>query len=450
MNQYFGLIVFFLFSHFCFGQNILITDINIVNVESGTIDTEQNILIENGKISMISSSLPKGKEVDLTVDGSDKYIIPGLSEMHAHIPPPTASKQRVEDVLFLYLSNGITLIRGMLGDSIHLELREKAETGGLLSPRIFTSSPSLNGGTVRTIEEAREKVSKYKADGYDFLKIHPGIQREVFDQVVSTANEVGITFAGHVPVDVGIRHALESGYASIDHVDGFMEGLVPENENVKPDANGFFGYNFAPLADQQKIDELVSLSRVHEVWIVPTQSLFERWFAPVSAQELLSQPEMKYMPAATRRNWLRIKNQYMEDETFNKEQWEQFNAIRLELIKSLSDSGHGILMGSDAPQLFNVPGFSIQHEINGMQNAGMSNLEILQSGTINPAKFFGLEDQIGQVKVGYSAELLIVNQNPLEDLDALQNIEGVFRRGQWISKSDIDQRLEEIAARCSE
>jgi len=108
------------------------------------------------------------------------------------------------------------------------------------------------------------------------LKIHPGIQREVFDEVVRTANEVGIPFAGHVPVDVGIRHALESKYVSIDHVDGFLEGLVPESENVDPTKNGFFGFAFTPLADTSKIDELVALAKQNEVWIVSTQSLFER------------------------------------------------------------------------------------------------------------------------------------------------------------------------------
>jgi imidazolonepropionase-like amidohydrolase len=450
MTQQIKIFVFLFLVNACVGQSTLITNINIVDVHDGNILPAKNIVIENGVITMISTEKSSAEKYDVSYDGTGKYIMPGLSEMHAHIPPPTASKQRIEDVLFLYLSNGVTLIRGMLGDSIHLELREKAETDELLSPRIFTSSPSLNGGTVRTEEEAREKVEKYKADGYDFLKIHPGIQREVFDQVVATANEVGIPFAGHVPVDVGIRHALKSGYASIDHVDGFIEGLVPDSENVQAEANGFFGYNFTPLADERLIDELVGLANKHEVWIVPTQSLFERWFAPVSAEELLSQPEMKYMPAATRRNWLRIKNQYMEDESFNVEQWERFNELRKKLILNLSDSGHGILMGSDAPQLFNVPGFSIHREIDGMQNAGMTDLEIIQSGTLAPANFFGLDNMIGQVNVGFAADLMILSQNPMENLDALQDIEGVFRHGHWISKEVITQRLKEIEERCSE
>ena len=388
-------------------------------------------------------------EYTTTIDGSGKYIIPGLAEMHAHIPPPATDAKRIEETLFLYLSNGITTIRGMLGDPLHLELREKAKKGEIVSPRIFTSSPSLNGNSVTSIEEAKEKVTAYQNDGYDFLKIHPGIQLEIFNQIVKTANEVGIPFSGHVPVDVGIRHALESKYASIDHVDGFLEGLVPESENVDPTANGFFGYAFTHLAQMEKIDELVQMAKENEVWIVPTQSLFERWFAPISADELLRQPEMKYMPEATLANWRNTKDRYMAEEDFNLEQWQRFDSIRKQLIKKLSENGHGILLGSDAPQLFNVPGFSIHHEIQGMLDSGMSAEEILKSGTINPAIFFDMQDTFGEIKEGLDADLVLLNANPLEDLKALQQISGVMLQGKWISKTEIDKRLAEIAVNAS-
>ena len=134
----------------------------------------------------------------------------------------------------------------------------------------------------------------------------------------------------------------------------------------------------------------------------------------------------------------------MEDETFDEEQWKIFDSLRKQLINKLQESGHGILMGSDAPQLFNVPGFSIHHEINGMQNAGMTNLQILRSGTINPATFFGMENTFGKIKEGMDADLIIITGNPLEDLDELKNMKGVMRLGKWISKDDIEKRLLQI------
>jgi len=424
----------------------LIANTNIIDVRTGKIRENRQVVIDSGKIKKISESLENTDGYSNTIDGKGKFLMPGLAEMHAHIPPPTTDAERIEETLFLYLSNGITTIRGMLGDPLHLQLREKALKGELLSPRIYTSSPSLNGNSVKTIEEAEEKVTAYQEAGYDFLKIHPGIQRDVFDQVVKTANELGIPFAGHVPVDVGIRHALESKYVSIDHVDGFLEGLVPESENVDPTENGFFGYAFTPLADTSKIDELVTLAKENEVWIVATQSLFERWFAPISAAEMLAQPEMKYMPASTLGNWAARKAESIAPDTgFNEEQWKKFDSIRKQLIRALNSKGHGMLLGSDAPQLFNVPGFSIHHEINGMLGAGMTPLEIIRSGTLNPAIFFDEADTFGEVKEGSDADLILLEANPLVNLKALQQISGVMVRGKWLSKAVIDKKLEEIA-----
>lgn len=426
-------------------RDLLISNISIVDVSNGKILKNRFVTIDSGRIKSISTNAMDTTHFRTVIEGTGKFLMPGLAEMHAHIPPPETGEERIKETLFLYLSNGITTIRGMLGNPIHLELRENASNGSLLSPRIYTSSPSLNGNSVTTKEEAIKKVTQYQKDGYDFLKIHPGIQRDVFDQVVVTANEVGIPIAGHVPVDVGIRHALESKYASIDHVDGFLEGLVPASANVQPNENGFFGYAFTPLADTTKIEELVTLSKNNNVWIVPTQSLFERWFAPISADELLRQPEMKYMPKTTLENWRTTKNSYMDDESFSEAQWEQFDAIRRKLIKKLQERGRGILLGSDAPQLFNVPGFSIHHEMAGMQRAGMTPLEIIQSGTVNPATFFDAQNEFGEVKEGLSADLIILEANPVNDLSALQRNEGVIIRGQYLSKEMIQEKLKVIA-----
>lgn len=424
---------------------ILISNVNSIDVRTGTVLENQQIVIDSGKIKSITSEVQNSKKYTNAINGEGKYLIPGLAEMHAHIPPPSTHSDRVEEVLFLYVANGITTIRGMLGHPGHLTLREVAKQGRIFSPRILTSSPSLNGNSVKTKEEAVDKVTAYQKAGYDFLKIHPGIQRDVFDQVVTTANEVGIRFAGHVPVDVGIRHALQSKFASIDHVDGFIEGLVPESANVKPTDNGFFGYAFTPLADTSKIDELVHLAKENNVWIVPTQSLFERWFAPVTSDELLLQPEMKYMPKTTLESWKTRKDESINDPSFNVTQWAKFDSIRKLLIAGLNKSGHGMLLGSDAPQLFNVPGFSIHHEAQGMLGAGMTPSEIIESGTINPAKYFGMEDTFGEIKEGLDADLVLLDSNPLENIAALKEISGVMLRGRWIPKEEIEEKLAIVA-----
>ena len=425
---------------------ILFKNIHVVDVIQGRVLENHQMVVDSGIILELAPAISDASGKWRVIDGKGAYVVPGLTEMHAHIPAPPTSEQRIAETLYLYLAGGITTIRGMLGHPYHLELRKQVREGQIPGPRIFTSSPSLNGNTVRTPKEAIQKVQQYAAEGYDFLKIHPGIRRVAFDSLAATARQERIPFAGHVPVDVGIRHALESGYATIDHVDGYLEGLVPESEGVRPEDNGFFGFSFTQLADTSRIGELVALTRENRVWVVPTQSLFERWFAPTRADSLLSQPEMRYMPEATLENWRQVKEQYMGDPAWDPEQWKAFDAIRLEMMARLAAEGQGLLLGSDAPQLFNVPGFSIHHEIDGMERAGLSPLQILRMGTIDPARFFGQEDTWGSVEEGKSADFILITGNPLEDLDALQALKGVMVRGSWYPKAVIDQKLETIAA----
>ncbi|WP_439481313.1 amidohydrolase family protein [Cyclobacterium plantarum] len=416
---------------------------NVIDVRTGEIE-KCHVVIDGQVIDQV---IPAGNPADWgkanVIDAVNNYLLPGLAEMHAHIPAGEWNEPLVQETLFLYLSNGITTIRGMLGNPVHLPLREKAANQEILSPRIFTSSPSLNGNTVRTPEEAREKVSTYSREGYDFLKLHPGIRKHVFDTLVKTAQEVGIPYAGHVSSLVGIRHALANGYQTVDHVDGFLEGLVPEEAGVNPRENGFFGYNFTDLAEMESIPELVALSKKNKVWVVPTQALFDRWFSPIPAEELVNQPEMKYMSPETRNNWIESKNNLTEGDSYEKEKWQQFQEIRYQLIQSLHEDGQGLLLGSDAPQVFNVPGFSIHHELQGMLDAGLSPLEAIQIGTINPALFFG--GNFGEIKKGMEADLILVNDNPLDNLENLRNPIGVMARGQWIDQNTIQKRLEQIA-----
>lgn len=422
---------------------LVITNVNIIDVSTGNI-TQGHVVIDSAKIHQIldlETVIDFGEAT--LIDGTNKFVLPGLAEMHAHIPALAWNDPKMEETLFLYLSNGVTTIRGMLGHPYHLELREKAKNLEILSPRIYTSSPSINGNTVPDPEAAREKVMAYAEEGYDFLKIHPGLKLDVFDEVVKTANEAGIPFAGHVSSQVGVRHALKSKYATIDHLDSYMEGLVPDEENVNPNENGFFGYNFTDLTDSSLIPELVNLSKVNQVWVVPTQSLFDRWFSPTDPEVIADEEEMNYVSPETLNNWIQSKNNLISDASYDSAKWARFNDIRLRLIKSLHDDGYGLLLGSDAPQVFNVPGFSIHHELRGMINAGLTPLEAIQIGTVNPAKFF--DGSFGQIKEGYDADLILLENSPLDNIENLKNPVGVMARGQWMDRNTIEKRLKEIA-----
>lgn len=430
---------------------IAFVNVNVLPMNGDGLMPNQTVLVKNGKIQKVGPvTKVRVPKTAMQIDGEGKFLMPGLAEMHAHIPTPRdGDDTRVKEVLFLYLSQGVTTIRGMLGDPYHLGLRKQAAAGTVLSPRIYTSSPSVNGNSVQTVEEARAKITQYKTDGYDFLKIHPGLSMEVFNAVAATADKVGIPFAGHVPLQVGIERAIDAGYASIDHLDGFLEGLVSESADVKMDQNGFFGYNFTEVADVSKLSKLVARAKAKGVWFVPTQTLMTRWFSPTKPEVIGNEPEMQYMPSATLYQWRLNKNRMLDNASYDVKRWEAFVALRQKIMRNLHRSGAGLLLGSDAPQVYNVPGFSIHHELQDMVDAGIPPLAVLQSGTANPAKFFRQEGEYGTVVKGAAADLILLEANPIQDISNARRQVGVMTAGRWMTKASIDARLAEIASRHS-
>ncbi len=425
-------------------HEIVIRSVNVVPMDREIILENYDVVIKHGKIRAMgpSQSIMFDNKATL-IDGKGKYLIPGLAEMHAHVPP-IDDIDPMKEVLMLYALNGITTIRGMLGHPKHLELRKLIADGEIMGPRLYTSGPSFNGNTVKTAEEGINKVKEQKAAGYDFLKLHPGLSRANFDAIVKTANEVNIPYAGHVSWDVGIWHAIESNYKSIDHLDAFVEGLVPNINDIKEADAGFMGIYIAKQADESGIPKIVNGLREHQVWIVPTQALAERWLsATMTTAECAAAPEMKYIDAATAKRWAEAKDGSMNDARYKKENFEAFLKLRRKLIYECRKGGVGMLLGSDAPQVYNVPGFSIHHELQYMVNAGLSPFEALQTGTVNVAKFFERNDA-GTIKVGNVSDLVLINGNPLQDISNTFHIDGVMLGSRWLSKEFIATEFKKL------
>ena len=429
-------------------DDIVFENVNILPMNSEAEMLEgQTVVVRSGYIDEMGPKgavrIRKGAQV---IDGTGKYLMPGLTEMHAHIPVPQEGNDTlVKETLFLYLSQGITTIRGMLGNPYHLQLKEMITKEEILSPRVYTSSPSCNGNTIPTKAVAEEKVRQYQKDGYDFLKIHPGIKADVMERLVEVAKEVDIPFSGHVPAEVGVRKAIEYGYGTIDHLDGYITGMAPEGSSA--DDGGFFGMAFTDQASEERMDELVAKTKAAGVAVVPTQTLFTRWISPGDPAKLIQEPEIQYMPAKTRYQWRMSKQQMLAEPDYSAEQQARFVVLRQRLLRKLFDAGVPILLGSDAPQVFNVPGFSILHELEDMVDAGLPVKDVLISGTSGPAAFFGAEWQYGKVEMGSFADLILLNANPLTDISNVRNQEGVMVRGKWLSKETIAERLAEIKKR---
>jgi imidazolonepropionase-like amidohydrolase len=422
--------------------DIVIHSVNVIPMNEEKVVANQTVLIRNGRIeSIVPASINYSKDATV-IDGSGKYLIPGLAEMHAHVPP-NDNMNAMKEVLLLFAANGVTTIRGMLGHPKHLELRSLINSGEVLGPRFTTSGPSFNGNSVKSAEQGAEMVRQQKAAGYDFLKIHPGISKENFAAIAQTAKEVNIPLAGHVPFDVGVWRAIDARYATIEHMDGFVESLVPGIENITEQENGFFGAGVVTRVDTGRIPQLMKALSDNNIWVVPTQALAERWMSPIEASVFQNAPEMIYMSPNTRTQWLNSKNNFLNAAGYNADNMNYYLRLRRKLIYELQKNGVGLLLGADAPQVYNVPGFSAHHELRYLVDAGLTPFEALQTGTVNVGKFLGRND-IGVIVPGAVADLVLLNQNPLENINHTTSIEGVILNGKWLSKEWISETLKSL------
>jgi imidazolonepropionase-like amidohydrolase len=422
-------------------ESIAIVNVNVIPMTSEVVLPGRSVIVTDGKIVAIgdvdTTPLPEDAAI---VDGTDRYLIPGLTEMHAHVPG--GSSKDLERVLSLFLANGVTVMRGMLGQPSHLKLRQQLADGVITGPRLFTSGPSFNGNSVTGPDQAKSMVREQFRDGYDFLKIHPGLSLAEFTAIAEAAKALHMPFAGHVPEDVSVEQALAAGIATIDHLDGYMVSLLVANDDPSGGYGGFFGVFLADHADERKIHGIAAATAVAGVWNVPTQSLFEHLVSAEDPLRMAERPEMKYMSAATVEAWKQTKIQFMQEALYKPETAARAIDLRKQLILALHRSGAGLLLGSDAPQVFNVPGFSIHRELKMLVEAGLSPFEALQTGTVYPASFLNQEDIFGTVQKGLEADLVLLDGNPLQNIENSRRIHGVMIRGRWLSRQELGRLLE--------
>jgi imidazolonepropionase-like amidohydrolase len=414
---------------------VVVERVNVIPMDRERTIADRTVIVRDGRIAEIGApnavTVPAGAT---RVDGRGKFLMPALAEMHAHIPTDRAEAERV---LFMYVANGIGTIRSMLGDPSHFTLRARATRGEIVAPTMYLSGPSFSGQTTPSPEAATSRVVEQKKAGYDLLKIHPGVPRDAFDALAKTADSQGIRFAGHVPAAVGLQRALEARYWTIDHIDGYIEALA------KPGApeGQLFGINLIGQLDESRIASLVAQTKAAGTWIVPTQVLIESWYGPDDVATMQKWPEMKYVDSEDLSQW--VANKRKNIEAYSADHRQRYIALRRKLIKALHDGGAGLLLGSDAPQIWNVPGFSIHREIATYVASGLTPYQALVTGTRGVAAHYNILDSAGVVDTGRRADLVLLDASPLQDISNTSKIAGVMIGGRWLPKSEIDKRLNE-------
>jgi imidazolonepropionase-like amidohydrolase len=425
-------------------------DVNVIPMDSERAVRNQTVVIRNGRIVAMGAakrvSVPQGA---VKIYGRGRYLIPGLADMHVHLEYFDRDAQ-----LLLFLANGVTTVRNMDGRPNILEWRQRVVNGTLLAPTIFTAGAILEGKppfrndnrVVETVAQAEAAVAEQKKAGYDFIKVYHTLDPAIYEAIVGAAKKHGLSVAGHVPRSVGLPGALAANQKSIEHIDGFIDEIEADDSPLKNQRSWLKRY-FAIKIDDGKIRGVAEATRLAKVWNVPT--LVEKRLSALSADELrirLEQPELKYLPPETVKIWSASNAQITGRMSAN-----DFASLamgektRNRFVKLLHDGGARLLVGTDTPNAFVVPGFSVVEELQNFVEAGLTPYQAIKAATKDAAEFLGASNEFGTISVGMSADLILVEGNPLESVANLKQSAGVMVRGRWLTTSDLQKQLDALA-----
>ena len=420
---------------FCHAGNhdCLITNVNIVDVNTGKILKNKTIAIDNNRITAIYNKEIFGSTATIVIDGNGKYLIPGLWDMHAHY------KWSHIDLDPLLIANGITGVREMWGNMpAFVEIPKRSQQEGLLSPDVYLSGDLIDGNppsfpagclVVTTPDEAVDDVKKQIDKNVDFIKVYSSLSEECFMAIAKEAKKRNITFAGHIPNRVSIYKAIEAGMASSEHLYGFLNACSSVDTSNEALVGTF---------SDKKFDSICSVLAKSSMWLCPTLTV-NRAMSYLNDTIFTIDYRKSYLPGYVLEIW----NQKMSP--YTKSQIDNFaNSSRvrylfeLSLIGKMNEKGVKLLAGTDFPNPYVFPGFSLHDELSLMVKGGMPALDALRSATINPAIFMNKKADFGSVEAGKLASLVLLNKNPLENIENTKTIETVMVRGKVYNRKALD------------
>jgi Amidohydrolase family len=440
-------------------RTLLVKNINIVDVEKGSLQKNAHVLIKGNTIVKVANAVSMaGFQYDTVVDGSRRYLIPGLWDMHTH----TWSEEQIFPLL---IANGVTGIRGMFDEMGNVKRwRKKISDGEIIGPLLKVSGPIVDGPqpiwpgsvAIKDTLQARRIVDSLKNKlQTDFVKVYSLLSREAYFTIADEANKQKFPFAGHVPNLVTVLEAARAGQKSQEHLYGFLEAasdsadyflrlvqgkITDSSLKDRSQRKAFILRTFNP----KRLNHLLQEMKTYDSWICPTLTV-NRGIAYMNDSTLLQHPRMQYLGSFYKNFWDPTKDfrfKTWTNETFNlyRKEFE----IKLQVVKAMQHNGIKLLAGTDYPNPHCYPGFGIHDELAWMVKAGLTPAQALRTATINPAVYFNMENQIGSVAPGKIANLVLLDANPLENISNTQKINAVIVNGRFLSRADLDALLEKV------
>lgn len=476
MNKFFLPIgaVFFSFCIACSSQaeeeyyDKVFHGVNIVDIREGAIIENQSLAIRADTIRAIwAANEARDYRTDTTIEGIGKYMIPGLWDMHVHFRGGEELVTENKDLLPLYIVHGITTVRDAGGDITPaiMEWRRQIAQHELLAPKIFTSGPKLDGPDptwagsieVRTKEEVPAALDSLQAIGVDYVKIYDSsISREVYLAIIEEAEKRGMKTTAHMPFTATLEESIEAGLDATEHMYYAMKASAAEEDSLTQYARqqaaegkpvGFYTQLqwYLDRYDEGRASDIFSKMAGNNTAVVPTLHI-GRVLGALHKADHSQDSMLAYIGPGIQETYRGRLNAARRSSEEIRDTRSRFEARFRAMVPEMQQSGVLILAGSDAGAYnsFVYPGQSLHLELEKLVEAGLSPAEALRTATLNGAKFMGVDDFYGSVAEGKSADLLILNGNPLEDIRHTRDIHMLHYQTSILTAENLAALLEGV------
>ncbi len=393
-------------------EPVVFENVNVVDVVNGAMLEGHHVRVVDGKIDAVSATPLDGGSI--RIDGTGKTLLPGLWDMHGHLS--------LSDGV-LNMASGVVNVRDIGNEHENImAVAEKFNSGTVIGPNVFRAGfmdkagPYAAGYPAESLEDALNRVDFFAEHGYLQVKLYSSIEPEWVAPIAERAQEHGLRLSGHIPAFMSAEQAVRAGYNEIQHINMvFLNFLAGDREDTRQQIRfTLYGDEAGNLdLDSDEVQEFLALLKEKDVVVDPTAAIFEEMLVHLSGNPspILASVIDHLPPAVSRSDY-----NADFDITESVESWGRSAERQAEMIKLLHDTGIQIVPGTD-----DIVGFTLHRELELYAQAGIPEIEVLRIATLDSARVTGVDAQKGSIEVGKDADLVLVEGNPLEDINAVRN-----------------------------